>query len=162
MRSAPAGNLLALSTGEAWGGRRSLSRPVAHVLQRHPQHVEYTTTLEHLGLADLSSPHPRARAAAMGIMPLQVQAAGGAEETMQWLSPTPLPWTTPVSSSSSSATATPARRCSCRGISPGSSRRTTIAVEVRSLDFQTSHGKIRFYCWDTAGQEKFGGLRDGY
>ncbi|XBI65410.1 hypothetical protein VPH35_045271 [Triticum aestivum] len=125
MRSAPAGNLLALSTGEAWGGRRSLSRPVAHVLQRHPQHVEYTTTLERLGLADLSSPHPRARAAAMGIMPLQVQAAGGAEETMQWLSPTPLPWTTPVSSSSSSATATPARRCSCRGISPGSSRRST-------------------------------------
>ncbi|GJM98049.1 hypothetical protein PR202_ga15024 [Eleusine coracana subsp. coracana] len=23
-------------------------------------------------------------------------------------------------------------------------------------------GKIRFNCWDTAGQEKFGGLRDGY
>ncbi|VAI89404.1 unnamed protein product [Triticum turgidum subsp. durum] len=38
----------------------------------------------------------------------------------------------------------------------------TIGVEVRPLDFQTSHGKIRFYCWDTAGQEKFGGLRDGY
>merc|ERR1711998_53508 len=26
----------------------------------------------------------------------------------------------------------------------------------------TSRGQIRFYCWDTAGQEKFGGLRDGY
>ncbi|KAL6212122.1 hypothetical protein ACLB2K_017343 [Fragaria x ananassa] len=26
----------------------------------------------------------------------------------------------------------------------------------------TNFGKIRFYCWDTAGQEKFGGLRDGY
>ncbi|XP_066373790.1 GTP-binding nuclear protein Ran-3-like, partial [Miscanthus floridulus] len=38
----------------------------------------------------------------------------------------------------------------------------TIGVEVRPLDFTTSHGKIRFYCWDTAGQEKFGGLRDGY
>ncbi|KAK3134032.1 hypothetical protein QOZ80_6AG0544190 [Eleusine coracana subsp. coracana] len=38
----------------------------------------------------------------------------------------------------------------------------TIGVEVRSLDFFTSHGKIRFNCWDTAGQEKFGGLRDGY
>ncbi|KQK17802.1 GTP-binding nuclear protein Ran-3 [Brachypodium distachyon] len=38
----------------------------------------------------------------------------------------------------------------------------TIGVEVRPLDFHTSHGKIRFYCWDTAGQEKFGGLRDGY
>ena len=36
------------------------------------QHIEYATTLERLGLADLSSPHPRARAAAMGIMPLQV------------------------------------------------------------------------------------------
>ncbi|KAF8648149.1 hypothetical protein HU200_065002 [Digitaria exilis] len=32
----------------------------------------------------------------------------------------------------------------------------------RPLDFATSHGKLRFYCWDTAGQEKFGGLRDGY
>jgi len=30
------------------------------------------------------------------------------------------------------------------------------------LDFYTNRGKIRFYCWDTAGQEKFGGLRDGY
>lgn len=38
----------------------------------------------------------------------------------------------------------------------------TIGVEVRPLDFTTNLGKIRFYCWDTAGQEKFGGLRDGY
>ncbi|KAK1611086.1 hypothetical protein QYE76_034759 [Lolium multiflorum] len=38
----------------------------------------------------------------------------------------------------------------------------TIGVEVRPLDFQTNRGRIRFYCWDTAGQEKFGGLRDGY
>ncbi|CAM0910134.1 unnamed protein product [Alopecurus aequalis] len=38
----------------------------------------------------------------------------------------------------------------------------TIGVEVRPLDIHTSHGKIRFSCWDTAGQEKFGGLRDGY
>ncbi|TVU08067.1 hypothetical protein EJB05_41452 [Eragrostis curvula] len=38
----------------------------------------------------------------------------------------------------------------------------TIGVEVRPLDFHTSRGKIRFNCWDTAGQEKFGGLRDGY
>ena len=30
------------------------------------------------------------------------------------------------------------------------------------MDFTTNLGKIRFYCWDTAGQEKFGGLRDGY
>lgn len=33
---------------------------------------------------------------------------------------------------------------------------------MRPLDFSTNRGKIRFYCWDTAGQEKFGGLRDGY
>jgi len=38
----------------------------------------------------------------------------------------------------------------------------TIGVEVHPLDFYTNRGKIRFYCWDTAGQEKFGGLRDGY
>jgi GTPase SAR1 family protein len=38
----------------------------------------------------------------------------------------------------------------------------TIGVEVRPLDFTTNRGKIRFFCWDTAGQEKFGGLRDGY
>ncbi|KQK08683.1 hypothetical protein BRADI_2g43240v3 [Brachypodium distachyon] len=38
----------------------------------------------------------------------------------------------------------------------------TIGVEVHPLDFYTNCGKIRFYCWDTAGQEKFGGLRDGY
>ncbi|XP_018834797.1 GTP-binding nuclear protein Ran1A-like [Juglans regia] len=38
----------------------------------------------------------------------------------------------------------------------------TIGVEVHPLDFFTNYGKIRFDCWDTAGQEKFGGLRDGY
>ena len=32
-------------------------------------HVEYATTLERLGFADLSTPHSRARAAAMGILP---------------------------------------------------------------------------------------------
>ena len=41
-------------------------------------------------------------------------------------------------------------------------RAATIGVEVHPLDFSTNRGKIRFYCWDTAGQEKFGGLRDGY
>jgi GTP-binding nuclear protein Ran len=35
-------------------------------------------------------------------------------------------------------------------------------VEVHPLDFMTNRGKLLFYCWDTAGQEKFGGLRDGY
>ncbi|CAI9088368.1 OLC1v1022676C1 [Oldenlandia corymbosa var. corymbosa] len=38
----------------------------------------------------------------------------------------------------------------------------TIGVEVHPLDFDTSRGKVRFNCWDTAGQEKFGGLRDAY
>merc|ERR1719322_1877528 len=28
--------------------------------------------------------------------------------------------------------------------------------------FQTNRGRIQFNVWDTAGQEKFGGLRDGY
>merc|ERR1739848_542889 len=30
------------------------------------------------------------------------------------------------------------------------------------LKFNTNFGEITFSCWDTAGQEKFGGLRDGY
>jgi len=38
----------------------------------------------------------------------------------------------------------------------------TIGVEVRSLDFNTNYGKFVLNCWDTAGQEKFGGLREGY
>lgn len=39
---------------------------------------------------------------------------------------------------------------------------TTIGVNVSPLDFYTNRGKIRFIVWDTAGQEKLGGLRDGY
>ena len=38
----------------------------------------------------------------------------------------------------------------------------TMGVEVHPLDFQTNLGPIRFDVWDCAGQEKFGGLRDGY
>ena len=38
----------------------------------------------------------------------------------------------------------------------------TLGVEVHPLTFHTNLGAIRFNCWDTAGQEKFGGLRDGY
>merc|ERR1719487_756796 len=30
------------------------------------------------------------------------------------------------------------------------------------MPFFTNHGQINFNVWDTAGQEKFGGLRDGY
>ena len=60
--------------------------------------------------------------------------------------------------------------CACSSASPGAARcqrscswhAATIGVEVHPLDFTTNRGKLRFYCWDTAGQEKFGGLRDGY
>ncbi|XP_077966733.1 GTP-binding nuclear protein Ran-like [Styela clava] len=38
----------------------------------------------------------------------------------------------------------------------------TLGVEVHPLSFHTNRGKIIFDVWDTAGQEKFGGLRDGY
>jgi len=38
----------------------------------------------------------------------------------------------------------------------------TLGVEVHPLGFTTNLGKITFDVWDTAGQEKFGGLRDGY
>jgi GTP-binding nuclear protein Ran len=38
----------------------------------------------------------------------------------------------------------------------------TIGVEVHPLLFHTNFGPVRFNVWDTAGQEKFGGLRDGY
>jgi GTP-binding nuclear protein Ran len=38
----------------------------------------------------------------------------------------------------------------------------TVGVEVRPLNFHTNFGPIIFNTWDTAGQEKFGGLRDGY
>ncbi|GHJ86627.1 hypothetical protein NliqN6_3029 [Naganishia liquefaciens] len=38
----------------------------------------------------------------------------------------------------------------------------TLGVEVHPLNFHTNFGTIIFNCWDTAGQEKFGGLRDGY
>merc|ERR1712127_1153302 len=38
----------------------------------------------------------------------------------------------------------------------------TLGVEVHPMPFYTSHGQIKFNVWDTAGQEKLGGLRDGY
>jgi GTP-binding nuclear protein Ran len=38
----------------------------------------------------------------------------------------------------------------------------TLGVEVHPLSFFTNFGTICFNVWDTAGQEKFGGLRDGY
>lgn len=38
----------------------------------------------------------------------------------------------------------------------------TLGVELGALDFRTNYGYINFNMWDTAGQEKFGGLKDGY
>ena len=38
----------------------------------------------------------------------------------------------------------------------------TLGVEVHPLLFHTNRAPIRFNIWDTAGQEKFGGLCDGY
>ncbi|ORY75725.1 P-loop containing nucleoside triphosphate hydrolase protein [Protomyces lactucae-debilis] len=38
----------------------------------------------------------------------------------------------------------------------------TLGVEVHPIRFHTNYGEICFNTWDTAGQEKFGGLRDGY
>ena len=38
----------------------------------------------------------------------------------------------------------------------------TLGVEVHPMTFYTNHGNVKFNVWDTAGQEKLGGLRDGY
>ena len=38
----------------------------------------------------------------------------------------------------------------------------TLGIEVHPMVFHTNREAIRFNVWDTAGQEKFGGLRDGY
>lgn len=38
----------------------------------------------------------------------------------------------------------------------------TLGVEVHPMPFFTNHGQVLFNVWDTAGQEKLGGLRDGY
>jgi len=33
---------------------------------------------------------------------------------------------------------------------------------VSTITFYTNHGAIKLHMWDTAGQEKLGGLREGY
>ena len=38
----------------------------------------------------------------------------------------------------------------------------TKGAEVTPISFSTTHGDITFDIWDTAGQEKFGSLRDVY
>jgi len=39
---------------------------------------------------------------------------------------------------------------------------STLGVDVHPTHFNTSYGPIVFDLWDTAGQEKFSGMRDGY
>lgn len=38
----------------------------------------------------------------------------------------------------------------------------TVGADVHKLKFYTTHGVVVFEVWDTAGQEKFGVLREGY
>ena len=38
----------------------------------------------------------------------------------------------------------------------------TMGVEVHPLTFHTTVGNVTLNIWDCAGQEKFGGMRDGY
>merc|ERR1712070_1297340 len=38
----------------------------------------------------------------------------------------------------------------------------TVGAEVHPMKFVTSYGELDFNVWDTAGQEKYAGLRDGY
>jgi len=38
----------------------------------------------------------------------------------------------------------------------------TLGVEVHPITFKSTCGTIRFNIWDTAGQEKLGGMREGY
>ena len=38
----------------------------------------------------------------------------------------------------------------------------TQGAEVTPIEFNTTRGKVRFIMWDTAGQEKFGTLRECY
>ena len=37
-----------------------------------------------------------------------------------------------------------------------------MGASVSRLTFTTNKGNVAFICWDIAGQEKFGGLKDGY
>lgn len=38
----------------------------------------------------------------------------------------------------------------------------TLGFTTHALSFNTTRGRITFDVWDTAGQNRFGGLRDGY
>ncbi|MGW7337318.1 GTP-binding protein [Streptomyces sp. NPDC054808] len=39
---------------------------------------------------------------------------------------------------------------------------TNLGAMVTPVHLSTNMGELVFNCWDTAGQEKFGGLRDGF
>ena len=51
-----------------------------------------------------------------------------------------------------------------RYLSPGFQKKyiATMGVEVASLNLMTNYGLVKFNIWDCAGQEKLGGLREGY
>ena len=51
-----------------------------------------------------------------------------------------------------------------RYLSPGFQKKyiATMGVEVTSLNLMTNYGLVKFNIWDCAGQEKLGGLREGY
>jgi GTP-binding nuclear protein Ran len=38
----------------------------------------------------------------------------------------------------------------------------TVGVEIHAMKFYTNKGIVNFSVWDTAGEERNGGLRDGY
>lgn len=44
----------------------------------------------------------------------------------------------------------------------GKSYTPTLGADVHTLRFNTNYGVVVFDCWDTAGQDKFSGLADGY
>ena len=48
------------------------------------------------------------------------------------------------------------------GTSASDAAGSEFKVDVSSVMFYTNHGPIRLNIWDTAGQEKLGGLREGY
>ncbi len=56
----------------------------------------------------------------------------------------------------------PTQFVSPRSCRPVLATAATVGAEVHPMKFSTNRGDILFNVWDTAGQEKFAGLRDGY
>lgn len=46
--------------------------------------------------------------------------------------------------------------------SPSDFYNPTLGVEVHPLNFDTNYGPVVLNIWDCAGQEKYGGLKEGY